>query len=57
MLAPDGYGAGKSADWTSDQPISLDDEADFIEPILGSVSAPFFWWVTPTVLQLHSTSH
>ena len=42
VLAPDCYGAGKSADWTSDQPISLDDEADFIESILGSVTAPFF---------------
>lgn len=42
VLAPDSYGAGKSADWTSDQPISLNDEADFIEPILGSAGEPFF---------------
>lgn len=42
VLAPDGYGAGKSADWASDRTISLDDEADFIEPVLGSVGEPFF---------------
>lgn len=42
MLAPDCYGAGKSADWSSDQTISLNDEANFIEPVLGSAGEPFF---------------
>lgn len=42
VLAPDCYGAGKSADWPSDQTISLDDEVDFIEPVLGSSGEPFF---------------
>lgn len=42
VIAPDCYGAGKSANWTSDQRINLNDEADFIEPILGAVGEPFF---------------
>ena len=42
VLAPDCYGAGKSANWTSDRTISLDDEAAFIEPVLGAVGEPFF---------------
>ncbi|MDP1954872.1 MAG: alpha/beta hydrolase [Polaromonas sp.] len=42
VLAPDCYGAGKSADWSSDQTISLDDEADFLEPVLSAAGEPFF---------------
>ena len=42
VLAPDCYGAGKSADWSSDQTISLDDEVDFIEPMLSAAGEPFF---------------
>lgn len=42
VLAPDCYGAGKSADWSSDQTISLDDEADFIEPALVSAGESIF---------------
>ncbi|WP_395056411.1 alpha/beta fold hydrolase [Polaromonas sp.] len=42
VLAPDCYGAGKSADWSSDQTISLDDEVDFIDPVLRAVGEPLF---------------
>ena len=34
VLAPDLYGAGKSADWHSDRVIGLGDEVSFIEPVL-----------------------
>jgi pimeloyl-ACP methyl ester carboxylesterase len=34
VLAPDLYGAGRSADWHSDRVIALSDEVSFIEPVL-----------------------
>lgn len=40
VLAPDGYGAGKSPDWPSDREIRLQDEVDFIEPVLAAAGAP-----------------
>src|SRR5262245_9889 len=36
MLAPDCYGSGKSPDWPSDRTIRLDDEVDFLEPVLSA---------------------
>ena len=42
VLAPDAYGAGKSVDWPSDRVIRLQDEADFIEPVLAAAGDPFF---------------
>jgi pimeloyl-ACP methyl ester carboxylesterase len=42
VLAPDSYGSGKSIDWPSDRAICLDDEVNFIEPVLLSVGTPFF---------------
>lgn len=41
VLAPDSYGAGKSMDWSSDRPLCLEDEVDFIEPILRSAGESF----------------
>jgi pimeloyl-ACP methyl ester carboxylesterase len=38
VLAPDCYGAGKSPEWPSDRKIRLDDEVDFLEPVLPSAS-------------------
>ena len=40
MFSPDSYGAGKSADWASDRVIALQDEADFIEPVLAAAGDP-----------------
>jgi pimeloyl-ACP methyl ester carboxylesterase len=40
VLAPDSYGAGKSPDWHSDRVISLQDEVDFIEPVLEKAGTP-----------------
>lgn len=40
VLAPDSYGAGKSADWASDRAITLNDEVAFIEPVLAAAGAP-----------------
>ncbi|MFN3496569.1 MAG: alpha/beta fold hydrolase [Hydrogenophaga sp.] len=40
VLAVDSYGSGKSPEWPSDRLISLDDEADLIEPVLASAQAP-----------------
>lgn len=40
VLAPDSYGSGKSPDWHSDREIALQDEVDFIEPILAMPDAP-----------------
>ena len=34
VLAPDCYGSGKSPEWLSDRKIRLDDEVDFLEPVL-----------------------
>lgn len=42
VLAPDSYGSGKSTDWSSDRTICLDDEVDFIEPVLASAGESFF---------------
>ena len=42
VLAPDSYGAGKSIDWPSDRTIALDDEVDFIEPVLKAAGESFF---------------
>lgn len=41
VLVPDSYGAGKSPDWHSDRQISLQDEVEFIEPVLTMAGAPF----------------
>ena len=41
VLAPDLYGAGKSADWFSDREITLDDEVRFIEPVLARAGPRF----------------
>lgn len=41
VLAPDAYGAGKSPDWASDRVIALQDEVDFIEPVLARAGEPF----------------
>ena len=40
VLAPDSYGAGKSADWASDRVIALKDEVDFIAPVLAAAGDP-----------------
>lgn len=42
VLAPDSYGSGKSVDWHSDRTICLDDEVDFIEPVLRAAGDSFF---------------
>ena len=41
VLAPDSYGAGKSADWASDRVIALKDEVAFIEPVLAAAGDRF----------------
>ncbi len=41
-FAPDAYGSGKSTDWSSDRTICLDDEVDFIEPVLRAAGDSFF---------------
>lgn len=40
VLAPDAYGAGQSPEWPSPTVITLDDEADLIEPVLARAGAP-----------------
>lgn len=40
VLAPDAYGAGRSPDWPSDRPLTLADEAEFIEPVLARAGSP-----------------
>jgi pimeloyl-ACP methyl ester carboxylesterase len=40
MRAPDLYGAGRSPDWPSDRVITLQDELDFIAPVLQSCAGP-----------------
>jgi pimeloyl-ACP methyl ester carboxylesterase len=42
VIAPDSYGSGKSSDWSSDRTICLNDEVDFIEPVLRSAGESFF---------------
>ncbi len=53
VFAPDSCGSGKSIDWPSDRTMGLNDEADFIEPVLRSAGDSFLW---PTLMvpQLHS---
>lgn len=41
VFAPDSYGAGKSPDWPSDRRISLQDEVEFVEPVLAAAGTPF----------------
>lgn len=40
VLAPDLYGSGKSVDWPSDRQICLQDEVDFIAPLLDACPGP-----------------
>jgi|SRR5579859_641644 len=40
VLAPDLYGSGKSPEWPSDRVIRLQDEAEFIEPVLSRAGSP-----------------
>ena len=41
MLAPDCYGSGKSPEWPSDRKIRLDDEVDFLEPVLTAAGESY----------------
>jgi len=41
VIAPDNYGAGKSPDWHSRTHISLQDEVEFLEPVLSLPGDPF----------------
>ena len=41
VIAPDNYGAGKSPDWHSSTHIALQDEVDFLEPVLALSDEPF----------------
>lgn len=41
VLAPDLYGSGQSPDWPSRSAITLQDEADLIEPVLAASGEPF----------------
>lgn len=41
VIAPDNYGAGKSPEWHSSSRIALQDEVDFLEPVLSLPDAPF----------------
>lgn len=41
VLAPDSYGSGKSPDWPSDREIALQDEVDFLAPVLALAGSPF----------------
>jgi len=40
VLAPDGYGSGKSPEWPSERVISLRDEVALIEPVLARAGSP-----------------
>lgn len=40
VLALDSYGSGKSPGWHSDRVITLQDEVDFIEPVLARAGTP-----------------
>lgn len=40
VLAPDSYGSGRSPEWPSDRVIRLQDEAEFIEPVLARAGSP-----------------
>ena len=41
VIAPDNYGAGKSPDWHSRSHIALQDEVEFLEPVLSLPEEPF----------------
>lgn len=41
VFAPDSYGSGKSPDWNSDREIALQDEVDFMQPVLATLTMPF----------------
>lgn len=40
VFAPDSYGSGKSVDWTSDREIALQNEVEFIEPVMAQADSP-----------------
>ena len=40
VLAPDGYGAGRSPPWPADRIVRLRDEVELIEPVLARAGAP-----------------
>ncbi|HWA11978.1 MAG TPA: alpha/beta hydrolase [Burkholderiales bacterium] len=41
VLAPDSWGSGKSPEWPSDREITLQDEADLVEPVLARAGSTF----------------
>ncbi|MBC7993920.1 MAG: alpha/beta hydrolase [Rhizobacter sp.] len=41
VLAPDSYGAGKTAAWPNKRPLRLHDEVDLLEPVLALAGEPF----------------
>jgi pimeloyl-ACP methyl ester carboxylesterase len=41
VLAPDGYGAGKSPAWPEDRTVSLRDETDLLGPVLARAAEPY----------------
>lgn len=41
LLAPDSLNAGKSRLWQQNQPVTLADEAGFLEPVFAAVGDPF----------------
>lgn len=40
VFAPDSYGSGRSVDWTSDREITLQNEVEFIEPVMAQAGSP-----------------
>jgi pimeloyl-ACP methyl ester carboxylesterase len=41
VLAPDGYGAGKSPAWRAKRPVRLNDEVDLLESVFARAGDPF----------------
>jgi len=41
VLAPDGYGSGKSPPWPQRREMSLEDEVDFLEPVFAQAGSSF----------------
>jgi pimeloyl-ACP methyl ester carboxylesterase len=41
VIAPDNYGAGKSPEWPSTSRMALQDEVEFLEPVLSLPDEPF----------------
>jgi pimeloyl-ACP methyl ester carboxylesterase len=41
VLAPDCYGSGRSADWSSDRVMSLKDEVEFLDPVFARAGDSF----------------